>query len=163
MRHDATVLHSGPIVSALQNNDAIPGVETRLDDFNGTESTLSIIFFAIVVVFVMWHLFLAWTELPGMSLVSGAKSSDGASSLDPESRFGYYMISRVVALLLFFISCVILYQDGEGWGYRYALLAWLLSLIGQFNRSMSIFWLAVTTGVFVQGIGAYGVNFLLPL
>lgn len=155
-------LDSGPIVSALQDAEAIPSVEVRQEDFTDTESTLSIIFFAIVVFFILWHLLMAWKELPGMALVSGTKASGEKPSTDPNSRFGFYVISRSAVLILFTVSSVILYVNGDGWGYRYILLSWLLSLLAHLSNPVSTFWLALTTGVFVQGVGAYGVNFLLP-
>ena len=46
--------------------------------------------------------------------------------------------------------------------YHYILVAWVLSLIARFDDYVSIIWLALTTAVFLQGIGAYSLRFLSP-
>lgn len=134
-------------------------MEVGREEFTDTAATLSIIFFGLVIVFIIWHLVVAWKELPGVALVSGVKSSE-TPHFEPNSRFGRYMISQFLVLVLFIVASITLYEDYEGWGYHYALLAWLLSLMAQFDKTISLIWLALTSGVFVQGIGAYGVKLL---
>lgn len=47
------------------------------------------------------------------------------------------------------------FDKGDGLQLHHVLLAWVLSLIAQFKSKPSIIWLALCTGVFMQGFGSY--------
>lgn len=71
-----------------------------------------------------------------------------------------YNVSRGLIVVYVLVYCAFAFDYDEGWELHYILLAFLLSLLAQFKARPSIVWLAITTGVWVQGVGAYGVQFL---
>ena len=70
-----------------------------------------------------------------------------------EDLLSIYMASRLLILAYFILYAAFSVARDDGWGYQLYLLAWVLSLFAQFKSFVSVFWLAVTTGVFLQGIG----------
>ncbi|CAN0545919.1 unnamed protein product [Ectocarpus sp. 12 AP-2014] len=77
-----------------------------------------------------------------------------------EDLLSIYVASRMLILAYFILYAAFSVARDDGWGFQLYLLAWVLSLFAQFKSFISVFWLAVTTGVFLQGIGAYGIAFL---
>ena len=126
-------------------------------EFSALRSTL-FIFGLIVTIFVIaWHFAWAWLTLPGMLLVSGGVKEPPKPKVD---FHGIYASGRLVVVAWSILFCAFLLNEDEGFDYRGALLAWMLSLIAVFPHPVSYAWLAVTTGVFLEGIGAHRLRFL---
>lgn len=70
-----------------------------------------------------------------------------------EDLLSIYVASRLLILTYFILYAAFSVARDDGWGYQLYLIAWVLSLFAQFKSFVSVFWLAVTTGVFLQGIG----------
>lgn len=70
-----------------------------------------------------------------------------------EDLLSIYVASRLLILTYFILYAAFSVARDDGWGYQLYLMAWVLSLFAQFKSFVSVFWLAVTTGVFLQGIG----------
>lgn len=70
-----------------------------------------------------------------------------------EDLLSIYVASRLMILTYFILYAAFSVARDDGWGYQLYLMAWVLSLFAQFKSFVSVFWLAVTTGVFLQGIG----------
>lgn len=80
-----------------------------------------------------------------------------------EDLLSIYVASRVAILAYFILYAAFSVERDDGWGYQLYLLAWVLSLFAQFKSFVSVFWLAVTTGVFLQGIGVSLVQFFVVI
>lgn len=70
-----------------------------------------------------------------------------------EDLLSIYVASRLMILTYFILYAAFSVARDDGWGYQLYLMAWVLSLFAQFKSFVSVFWLAVTTGIFLQGIG----------
>ena len=70
----------------------------------------------------------------------------------------YSLISAVVLHVVLFGAFA--NDRGDSWGFHYILVAWMLSLVARFDDALSMVWLGLTTGVFLQGVGAYSLHFL---
>lgn len=70
-----------------------------------------------------------------------------------EDLLSIYVASRLLILTFFILYAAFSVARDDGWGFQLYLIAWVLSLFAQFKSFVSVFWLAVTTGVFLQGIG----------
>lgn len=80
-----------------------------------------------------------------------------------EDLLSIYVASRLLILTFFILYAAFSVARDDGWGYQLYLIAWVLSLFAQFKSFVSVFWLAVTTGVFLQGIGvSFKFKTLLP-
>lgn len=118
-------------------------------------SSLLLVFVGLVFVY---HLYLAWKVLPGAVLISGGISptaDETAPSVGTGNRFAQYLSSNLLILAYFVLYCTFAYRRGDGWDYHYVLLSWVLSLLSTFDDGMSVVWLGITTGAFIQGVGAY--------
>lgn len=71
-----------------------------------------------------------------------------------------YNVSRGLIITFVLLYCAFAYADDQGWELHYITMAFCLSLLAQFKAKPSVVFLAVSTGVWVQGLGAYGVEFL---
>lgn len=71
-----------------------------------------------------------------------------------------YNVSRGLILAYVLLYCAFAIGDDQGWELHYVLVAFCLSLFAQFKAVPSVVFLAITTAVWVQGVGAYGVQFL---
>lgn len=93
---------------------------------------------------------MAHQVLPGAHLISGV----GVPRIQiQEDLLSIYVASRLAILAYFILYVAFSIERDDGWGYQHYLLAWVLSLFAQFKSTPSVIWLALTTGVFLQGIG----------
>lgn len=92
-----------------------------------------------------------------MLLISGGVKEPEKPKVDFHGIYASGRLAVVAWCILF--SAFILNED-DGFDYRGGLLAWMLSLIAVFPHPVSYGWLAVTTGVFIEGIGAHRLRFL---
>ncbi|CAM9138983.1 unnamed protein product [Scytosiphon promiscuus] len=132
-------------------------LQDEREDLTTFQVTIFIILLIITVVVLLLHFNEAWKVLPGAHLISGI----GVPRVEVrEDLLSIYVASRLLILTYFILYAAFSVARDDGWGYQLYLLAWVLSLFAQFKSPVSVFWLAVTTGVFLQGIGAYGIAFL---
>lgn len=126
-------------------------------EFSELRSVLFIFGLIATIFVVCWHFHRSWTTLPGTVLISGGLTVPARPDVDYN---GIYVCSRllVVAWSIIFFSFIL--DEGDSLHYRGPLLAWMLSLIAVFPSPLSHGWLAVTTGVFLEGIGAHRLRFL---
>lgn len=113
----------------------------------------------IVVLFIAWHFAHAWLTLPGVKLISGAGGEAKKAENEPNPH-GMYVGSRVLIVAYVILFTSFLLVEDEGLNYRGPLIAWTLSLLASFPHNVSTFWLAITTGIFLQGIGSNRLRFL---
>ena len=71
----------------------------------------------------------------------------------PQHRI--YNVSRGLIVTYALLYGAFAFDKGDGLQLHYVLLAWVLSLTAQFKSKPSIIFLALCTGVFMQGFGAY--------
>lgn len=114
----------------------------------------------IVVMGIMWHFLEAWRLLPGARMISGLQGRSAFADPPEENPLRDYLLSRMLIVVYLILYVTFAWLQGGGWGYHYILLAWVLSLLSRFTGTVSVVWLAITTGIFLQGIGAYSVRFL---
>ncbi|CAM9500780.1 unnamed protein product [Discosporangium mesarthrocarpum] len=88
----------------------------------------------------------AWGERDGDGLV--------VDQWDPRN-FQVYIVSRLVVMTFFAVYALLGLESEGGIELHHYSLAWMLSLMAQFRHGISVLWLAITVGVFVQGLGAY--------
>lgn len=109
-----------------------------------------VIMLVITIVVLFAHFAEAWKVLPGAHLISG----QGIPRIKiMEDLLSIYVASRLLILAYFILYVAFSIAREDGWGYQLYLVAWVLSLFAQFKSFISVFWLAVTTGVFLQGFG----------
>ena len=100
----------------------------------------------------------AYVTLEGTLVVSGGKGEN--IDMPQVNYHAAYTGSRMVLVLWgILFTCFIIFE-GDGFDYRGALLAWVLSLLAVFPAPLSLLWLGVTTGIFIQGIGSNRLRFL---
>lgn len=126
-------------------------------EFSALRSTLFIFGLIATIFLIAWHFARAWLTLPGMLLISGGVKEPKKPDVD---FHGIYASSRLVVVAWSILFCSFILNEDDGFDYRGALLAWMLSLIAVFPNPVSYAWLAVTTGVFIEGIGAHRLRFL---
>ncbi len=88
-----------------------------------------------VFVVLVWHIYFAYKNNSGREFVS-------------------YVCGRMAVLLFFAVYSGVLLQNYE-FHFHHYWIAWALALWAQHNHPFSVLFLAVCTGIFVQGIGAY--------
>lgn len=76
-----------------------------------------------------------------------------------ENLHRIYNVSRGLILVYALLYAAFAFDKREGFEQHYVLLAWVLSLFAQFKNRISILFLALCTGVFVQGIGSYRLRY----
>ncbi|CAM9221823.1 unnamed protein product [Heterosigma akashiwo] len=75
-------------------------------------------------------------------------------------NFLVYVLGRVGVLLFFLVYMMVAYNEYEEYHFHHYWLAWAVSLFASFNHPASLLLLAVSTGVMVQGLGAYHTDFV---
>eukprot|EP00903_Cladosiphon_okamuranus_P010505 g9936.t1 len=126
-------------------------------EFSAIRSTIFIFGLIAAVLLVAWHFARAWLTLPGMQLLSGGLKPENKPK---EDLHGIYASSRIVVIAWCILFTSFIISEDDGFDYRGALLAWMLSLIAVFPHPVSYLWLGVNTGIFIQGIGANRLRFL---
>lgn len=148
----------GLIISILETSEWWQQLRAGpVEEFNAGQTTFSILLTAIVIAFVAWHFAEAWRILPGAYYVSGTIP---VKIVIEDNLHRVYNVSRGLIVVWILMYAAFAYDDSQGWELHYVFIAWALSLLAQFKARPSIVFLAITTAVFVQGVGAYGVNFL---
>lgn len=99
-----------------------------------------------------WHFAEAWKVLPGAYYVSG---NININVVVKENLHRIYNVSRGLIVTYAFLYGAFAFDTTEGFRQHYVILAWVLSLVAQFKNKTSIIFLALCTGIFVQGFGAY--------
>lgn len=127
------------------------------DDFHTGHIAFSVIMVIILIPIIVWHFAEAWRILPGAYYISGQVP---VKVIIETNLHRIYNVSRGLILAFALLYAAFAYDEKEGWELHYVLLAWVFSLLAQFKARPSVAFLAVCSGVFAQGVGAYGVNFL---
>ena len=120
-------------------------------------STLFIFGLIATIFAIFWHFKHAWLTLPGTVLISGGMQEPKKPMVNYN---GIYVSSRLVVVAWSIGFFLYILNEEDGIHRRGALLAWMLSLVAVFPNPVSYCWLAVTTGVFLEGIGAHRLRFL---
>lgn len=153
---------SAVITSALLQSDGFKELhesDEELPTGANVVSTLLIIFVGIVF---LYHFYLAFKRLPGAVLISGgiAPTAEETAPARAGNRFAQYATTITLILAYVVLYTAFAHRRGDGWDYHHIILAWVLSLIASFDDFFSVLWLGITTGVFLQGVGAYSFQFL---
>lgn len=144
-------------ISGASRAESFRNVPEDNEDLSTFQISMFIIMLVITVLVLFAHFVEAWRVLPGAHLISG----QGIPRIKiMEDLLSIYVASRLLILAYFLLYVAFSIARDDGWGYQLYLVAWVLSLFAQFKSFISVFWLAVTTGVFLQGIGAYRLAFL---
>lgn len=137
-------------ISGASRAESLRNLPEDNEDLTTFQITIFIILLIITIVVVIAHFLEAWKVLPGAHLISGV----GVPRIQvQEDLLSIYVASRLLILAYFILYVAFSLAKENGWGYQLYLLAWVLSLFAQFKSPISVFWLAVTTGIFLQGIG----------
>ncbi len=163
--------HSALITSALMNNAGFADLHGRGDeedtdtprDLTPAEAVASVILIIFVALVFIYHYFLAWKLLPGgwlgWNLVSGQVPEDTPPPIR-ENRFLQYAATALIVTTYVTLFAAFAHNRGDGWDYHYVLLSWAMSLLCTFDDPISVGWLGITTGAFLQGVGAYSFRVL---
>lgn len=150
------------------NDGGFAGLHERGDeedrrDLTPGEAVASIILIIFVALVFIYHYFLAWKLLPGgwlgWNLVSGQVPERTPPPVR-ENRFLQYAAMALIVTTYFVLFAAFAHNRGDGWDYHYVLLSWVMSLLCTFDDYISVGWLGITTGVFLQGVGAYSFRVL---
>lgn len=137
-------------ISGASRAESFRNVPEDNEDLSTFQISMFIIMLVITVLVLFAHFVEAWRVLPGAHLISG----QGIPRIKiMEDLLSIYVASRLLILAYFLLYVAFSIARDDGWGYQLYLVAWVLSLFAQFKSFISVFWLAVTTGVFLQGIG----------
>lgn len=128
---------TGIVFSAL--SDLTP-LETSLSS-RGGESATYVVSMCVVVFFILLGLwFHVWY----------ARRSSTKLGVVP------YLMPRLAVVLAYAAYIVILDFNDDAWEVHHYLIAWIGTLFCAFDHPASVVCLAITTGIFVQGLAAYG-------
>lgn len=144
-------------------DDGFENLQDSAGNFTVGEGAASIILLIVVIAMFTYHYVVAWKVLPGAWLGWGL-SSGGVDEIPPshaENRFLQYFITITSVTLYVILYASFAYSRGDLWNYHFILLSWVMSLIASFDEYFSIAWLGITTGVFLQGVGAYSFQAIL--
>ena len=131
---------STPIVFSALNE--IPSFQSSLSS-NAHISPALIITYSIVGVIVIlvigWHLRYAYLRYPLRN----------------------FLTSSFTRIIIFtFCCCYVYLMQNAKEEYlihiHHYIIAWALAIFGEFNHRISLCYLSITTGIFIQGLGAYG-------
>lgn len=146
-------------------DDGFEGMHESGQELTPGEAVVSIFLLVLVALVFFYHYFLAWKLLPGgwigWGLASGRVPETSPSPVR-ENRFLQYFTTAALITVYVVLFAVFARKEGAGWNYHHVLLAWVMSLISTFDDPISVAWLGITTGVFVQGVGAYSFRVLIP-
>lgn len=156
------MISSGLITSGLMENDAFVDIHESDKDLTSAANVASVLLVIFVILVFVYHMFLAWKFLPGAVLVSGGvtPTANETAPVGTGNRFAQYLAITLLTAVYVALYGAFAYRRGDGWEYHHILLAWVMSLIASFDDALSVVWLGITTGVFVQGVGAYSFGFL---
>lgn len=156
---------SALITSALMQADGFEDLHESGKNFSASEAVVSVILLVVVALMFLYHFFLAWKLLPGgwigWGLVSGRVPETSPSPVR-EHRFLQYLGTALLITVYVMLFAIFARNEKPGWNYHHVLLAWVMSLISTFDDPISVAWLGITTGVFLQGVGAYSFRVLIP-
>lgn len=137
-------------ISGASRAESFRNVPEDNEDLSTFQISMFIVMLVITVLVLFAHFVEAWRVLPGAHLISG----QGIPRIKiMEDLLSIYVASRLLILAYFILYVAFSIARDDGWGYQLYLVAWVLSLFAQFKSFISVFWLAVTTGVFLQGFG----------
>ncbi|CAM9267344.1 unnamed protein product [Ectocarpus sp. 13 AM-2016] len=156
------VVGSGITTSALMKNDGFVDTHESEDGMTTAVNVVSTLLVIVVGLAFVYHFFVAWKTLPGAVMISGgvAAPEDATAPVRSGNRFTQYMATTVLVAAFVALYAAFAHRRGDNWNYHYILLAWVMSLIASFDDPFSVVWLGVTTGAFLQGVGAYSFQFL---
>ncbi len=138
----ASYFASGPIFSILTS---LPWFDGAVDDDEPISISFAFVIGSVAAVcvgFIVWHAVYA-------HIVFGSSK-----------EFYAFIIFRLSLIIILSITYYLVHSEPTNHGYakfhlHHYFVAWMLSLMGAFNHKLSSYFLAVTTGIFVQGISAY--------
>lgn len=151
-------IFTGIILSLLETTDWWEDMRHDQNYNWGSGMTVfSVVMVIFIAVILLWHFAEAWRILPGAYYISGQVP---VNIVIETNLHRIYNVSRGLILAYVLLYCAFAIGDDQGWELHYVLVAFCLSLFAQFKAVPSVVFLAITTAVWVQGVGAYGVQFL---
>lgn len=136
---------SGPLFSYISD---LPFLQTSFSSGESYSAGQIVVFtFAglLIASGIAWHVLHAWNLF---------------DRLGYRQNFWVYLLSRGGAIFYFLLLGFIAIKDSPTYEIHHYFIAFALSLFGSFSHPTSLIWLAATSGIFVQGIGAYQAKFL---
>ena len=76
--------------------------------------------------------------------------------MEATRRLHRYLVPRLLVVLFYAAYVYILRAEDDTWELHHYVVAWIASLYCCFDHVFSIICLAACTGVYVQGLAAYG-------
>ena len=73
----------------------------------------------------------------------------------PRHNFLTYIGSRFSVILFYGIYFILAAKENDIYHFHHYFIAWIISLFAQFQHPVPLALLAISSGIFVQGIGAY--------
>ena len=132
----ATLLLSGPCFGAISDVTALESSLSNGRDQPGAIAAY-LVLAAVVAAVIAWH----------FAYARRAFSKPGWHA---------YAYARVAVLVFYAGYSAALLLADDAYDYHHYFLAWAVSLIARFRHPLSASLLAISTGIFVQGVAAYG-------
>ena len=134
---------TGPVYSIISSIKGIDQSVAEDTDFSFTFTIILSFTACIVIGFLFWHINYAFSELRNPR----------------EARF--YLVSRLIIIISLGMAYFLIHSESNSLGVaklhlHHYFVAWIISLFASFNRRISTVFLAITSGIFVQGISVYG-------
>ena len=125
---------------------SIPGFDESISE--GTTIRSSLFLFVLTFVFIAIATILVWHILHAKRVLRTSKD------------FIAFVSFRIINLSVLSISYYLIHTETNLNGFaklhlHHYFVAWMCSLVAAFNHKISIAFLAITSGIFVQGIAAY--------
>jgi hypothetical protein len=133
---------SGPVYSFISGISAIDQAVTEDSDFASAFILTMGLVASLVLGILGWHVILA------------------KRAFRNRSEFKFYIGLRAVLYIAFMLAYLIIRSEANDRGpaklhLHHYFVAWVLSLVACFNDPVSQVFLAITSGIFVQGISVY--------
>lgn len=133
---------SGLVFSFLTS---LPGFDEAIDDDLGVSLGFALVIVSVVsacIGVIVWHI------------------QHARVTIDSPRDFYLFSFIRVTLIFVLTMTYYLIHSEPTDRGFaklhlHHYFVAWVLSLIGAFNHKISTYFLAITTGIFVQGISAY--------
>lgn len=138
---------TGPVYSLISSINGIDEAVAENADFSLPFIITIACTAAVIIGFLSWHVRYAFSKM----------SDSGEAVL--------YIFARGLLILLLFVAYGLIHSEPNSVGIaklhlHHYFVAWTISLFAVFNHRLSGVFLAITCGIFVQGISAYGAGSL---
>mmetsp|Transcript_60681 Transcript_60681/g.166630 ORF Transcript_60681/g.166630 Transcript_60681/m.166630 type:complete len:531 (-) Transcript_60681:200-1792(-) len=156
-------LASGVVWSSLSSTELASSVDAD-SELTGAQIAAYVGLGGVVVLVILWHLVYAYVtalhmidedEHPDHAMMNVLDWAGREFHMSAHWQFWWAYAGARLGVCLFYSYYILLMLTESNFHMHHWWVGWVLSLFGSFQHPISLAYLAITLGVFVQGIGAY--------